>query len=253
MYRLIFAAPILLNILINVLSGFRWHSDFDMAMNIGFGSLTGTFMLTYIILWIVLPEANSDYEKMEMRGERVDVNRIRQNVKEGMGNMKDRMKGWTDEVKESAQNIGSRAKEFAGTRGRDFAYDVNRTVRRTGSGIGHAIAVIFKVFFLFIAGIIAFSLFAALIALLFGGVAWWPVNNFLWTSKWQQLYAWGTLIFFLIVPLIGFLTWIIRRIAKAKSKNNYLGWTFGGLWFIGWIIMILFVSSMVKISVSMSM
>ena len=27
---------------------------------------------------------DSDYEKMEMRGEKVDVNRIRQNVKEGM-------------------------------------------------------------------------------------------------------------------------------------------------------------------------
>ena len=244
--RLIFAAPILLNILINIFSGFRWDNDFGFVMNIGFGSLTGTFILTYIILWIVLPEANSDYEKMEMRGEKVDVNRIRQNVKEGMGNMKDRMKGWGEEVKESAQNISSKAKEFAGTRGKAFASEVNDTVRRSGGGIGHAIAVLFKVFFLFIAGVIAFSLFVSLIALLFGGVAWWPINNFLWTSKWQQIFAWSTLIFFLIVPLIGFVTWIIRRIIKAKSRNNYLGWTFGGLWAIGWVAMTLFVSSMVK-------
>jgi len=244
--RLIFAAPILLNILINIFSGFRWDNDFGFVMNIGFGSISGTFILTYIILWIVLPEANSDYEKMEMRGEKVDVNRIRQNVKEGMGNMKDRMKGWGEEVKESAQNISSRAKEFAGTRGKAFASEVNDTVRRGGGGIGHAIAVLFKVFFLFIAGVITFSLFVLLIALLFGGVAWWPINNFLWTSKWQQIFAWSTLIFFLIVPLIGFVTWIVRRIIKAKSRNNYLGWTFGGLWAIGWVAMTLFVSSMVK-------
>lgn len=244
--RLLFAAPILLNILISVLSGFRWDTDFDLALNIGFGSLSGTFILTYIIFWIVLPEANSDYEKMEMRGEKVDVNRIRQNVKEGMGNMKERMKGWSEEVKESAQNMSNKAKEFAGTRGKAFASEVNETVRRRGGGLGHAIAVLFKVFFLFIAGVIAFSLFVALIALLFGGIAWWPINNFLWTSKWQQIFAWGTLIFFLVVPLIGFVTWIIRRIIRAKSRNNYLGWTFGGLWAIGWIAMVLFVSSMVK-------
>ncbi len=244
--RLIFAAPILLNVLISVLSGFRWDNDFDLALNIGFGSLTGTFVLTYIIMWIVLPEANTDYEKMEMRGEKVDVNRIRQNVKEGMGNMKDRMKGWGEEVKESAQNMSSKAKEFAGTRGKAFASEVNDTVRRGGGGLGHAIAVLFKVFFLFIAGVIALSLFVSLIALLFGGIAWWPINNFLWTSKWQQIFAWGTVIFFLVVPLIGFVTWLVRRIIKAKSRNNYLGWTFGGLWAIGWVSMTLFVSSMVK-------
>ncbi len=244
--RIIFAAPILLNVLIRILSGFRWNTDFDLALNIGFGSLTGTFMLTYIILWIVLPEANSDYEKMEMRGEKVDVNRIRQNVKEGMDNMKDRMKGWSEEVKESAQNISTKAKEFAGTRGKAFASDVNTTVRRTSGGLGHAIAVLFKVFFLFIAGVITLSLFVALIALLFGGIAWWPINNFLWTSKWQQIFAWGTVLFFLVVPLIGFITWLVRRIIKSKSRNNYLGWTFGGLWAIGWVAMTLFVSSMVK-------
>ena len=87
-----------------------------------------------------------------------------------------------------------------------------------------------KCFFLFIAGTIAFALFVALMALIFGGVAWWPVNNFLWTSKWQQIYAWGTLIFFLGVPLIGFITWIIRRILRVKSRNSYFGWTFG--WFV---------------------
>ena len=107
-----------------------------MALNIGFGSLTGTFILVYVILWIVLPEANSDYQKMEMRGETVDINRIRQNVKEGMDNMKDKVKGWSGEVKESAQNLSNKAKEFANTRGKAFASEVKETARRGGSGIG---------------------------------------------------------------------------------------------------------------------
>jgi len=233
--RIIFAAPILLSILINILRTATHSFDVGFAWNIGFGSLTGTFILAYIILWIVLPEASSDYQKMEMRGETVDVNRIRQNVKEGVSNMKDRMKAWGDEVKTSAENIGNRTKEMSG--------EFREEVRRGGRGIGHAIGVIFKVFFLFIAGSIAFALFVAVIAIIFGGVAWWPVNNFLWTSKWQQVFAWGTLIFFLVVPLIGFVTWLIRRIIRAKSRNNYLGWTFGGLWLLGWVCAVLFASS----------
>ncbi|OSZ81333.1 hypothetical protein CAP36_08890 [Chitinophagaceae bacterium IBVUCB2] len=244
--RLIFAAPIIFSILMGILNTDNWHNDFIVVPNIVFGSLTGTFFLIYVVLWMVLPEAHSTYEKMEMRGEKVDVNRIRQNVKETTAGFKERAKEWGEEVKESAQNFGERAKEFANTRGKTFAADVNETVTRGGRGLGHVIGVLFKAFFLFIAGTIAFSLFVALIALLFGGIAWWPVNNFLWTSKWQQIYAWGTLIFFLIVPLIGFIIWVFRRITRTKSRNNYLGWTFGALWTVGWVAAILLASSVTK-------
>jgi phage shock protein PspC (stress-responsive transcriptional regulator) len=242
--RLIFAAPIVLSVLIGIINGITWHTDFgNFFPNIVFGSLTGTFILAYVILWMVLPEARSNYEKMEMRGEKVDVNSIRQNVQEGMGNVKDRMKQWSEEVKESAQNFGNKAREFANTRGKTFAKEVNETARTSGRGLGHAIGVLFRVFFLFIAGTIAFGLFVAVMALIFGGVAWWPINDFLWTSKWQQAYAWGTLIFFLLVPLVGFLIWLIRRIIGIRSRRSYLGWTFGFLWTIGWVCAILLAAS----------
>ena len=72
--RLIFAAPILLSILLSIINGFNWRHDFDIFPNIVFGSLSATFIFAYVILWMVLPEARSTYEKMEMRGEKVDVN-----------------------------------------------------------------------------------------------------------------------------------------------------------------------------------
>jgi len=222
------------------------NGDFEPFPNIVFGSLSGTFILAYVILWMVLPEARTNYEKMEMRGEKVDVNSIRQNVQEGMGDMKDRMKTWGEEVKDSAQKLGDRAKRFADTRGKTFAREVGETARTSGRGLGHAIGVLFKVFFLFIVGTIAFALFVAVIALIFGGIAWWPVNNFLWTSKWQQLYTWGTIIFFLAIPLIGIITWLIRRIIGVRSRNSYLGWTFAFLWLIGWVAAILLATSITK-------
>ena len=237
--RIIFLAPILLNILINLLNGFGSRGDFIFFPNIVFGSITSTFVVAYIILWIVLPEARSPYEKMEMRGEKVDVNTIKQNVQE-------RAKDFGEEVKSAAQNFSTKAKEFAQTSGKTFATEVKQVSRPIGSGIGHAIGVLFKVFFLFVAGTIALALFGVLMAAIFGGMAWWPVNDYLWTSRWQPLYAWGTLILFLGVPLIGFLVWLIRRIIGVKSRSNYLGWVFGGLWTLGWVSVILLVSTIAR-------
>lgn len=238
--RLIFAAPFLISLIIAIINGLTWHTDFgNFFPNIIFGSLGSTFILAYIILWIVLPEARSTYEKMEMRGEKVDVKTISQN-------MKDRMKEWSEEVKESAERITNKTKEFTNTKAKPFAAEVGQTARRAGSGVGHAIGVLFKVFFLFIAGSIAFGLFVALMALIFGGIAWWPVNNYLWTSNWQQAAAWGTLIFFLLVPLVAFFIWLIRRIVGVRSRNSYLGWIFGSLWVIGWVSVIFFAASMFR-------
>jgi hypothetical protein len=123
---------------------------------------------------------------------------------------------------------------------------VKQAARPIGRGIGHAIAVLFKVFFLFIAGTIAFGLFVALMAIIFGGVAWWPFNDYLWTNNWQPIFAWGTLILFLGIPLIGFIVWLIRRIIGVKSRSNYLGWIFGGLWTLGWVSVIMLVSTSSK-------
>src|SRR5206468_619421 len=134
--RLIFAAPLLLNIIFGIFNGIFFAFHRDVFPNLFIGSFSGTFVLTYIILWIVLPEARSPFEKMEMRGEKVDVNRIRQNVKDEMENMKrnvrDEIQGlksnaqaFGEEVKETAQQFGARAKEFANTRGRSFAQEVS--------------------------------------------------------------------------------------------------------------------------------
>ena len=245
-FRLIFAAPLLLNILFGVLNGIFFMWQRDIFPNIFIGSFSGTFVLAYIILWIVLPEAKSPFEKMEMRGEKVDVNRIRQNVKEEMNDFKTRMQGWGEEVKQTAQEWTKEAKEYANVKGKAFTSEFADTTRPAGQGCLHAIGVIIKAFFIFIAGCITLSLFAAFMAILFGGVAWWPINNFLWTSSLQKALAWGTLIFFIGVPIIGFMTWLIRRIVRVRSRSRYLGWIFGGLWTIGWICAIAFAISIAK-------
>jgi hypothetical protein len=131
------------------------------------------------------------------------------------------------------------------TQGADFASDFRQTAQPVASGFGHAIGVIFKAFFLFIAGVIAFALFVLLLVFTFGGVSQ-PVNAFLLEGFWQRVFMWGTVILFLAVPIIGIITWIIRRVMNVRSQNRYLGWIFGGLWTLGWISLTLFVTSLVK-------
>lgn len=234
--RIIFLAPFALNIIVSIFSWSAFNEG-GIFPNIVFGSLTATFMVAYIVMWIILPEARSDYQKMEMRGEKVDVNTIRQNVKE-------RAREFSEEVKESAANLSNKAKTFAQTRGKTFAAEAGSAAGRVGSGIGRVIGVLFKAFFLFIAGCIAFGLFVGLMALIFGGVSVWPLKNFILDGGWQTFFAWGTLLFFIGVPVVAMLTWLIRRITRVKSKDSYLGWTFGGLWALGWVCVSLFVASL---------
>lgn len=232
--RLVFALPLLLSIVNGAFRG----PFFNFHFFPGFltGSLVGTLILVYIILWIVLPEATTASEKLEMRGEKIDLNSIRDTVKEDLGGIKERAEKFGAEVKETAQQFGERAKEFsqtAGQRAQSFAAEAAPVARRTGSGLGHAIGVLFKIFFFFIAGCIVLSLLAVLVSLFGVGVAMMPFKSYLLDGNWQSILAWSTLLLFLGVPIVAFIVWIIRRIVGAKSKNHYLGYTFGVLWLIG--------------------
>ncbi|MHA4845435.1 PspC domain-containing protein [Flavitalea antarctica] len=232
--RLIFALPLVLGIISGTFNAIWW--DWDFVPRFVTGSLGSTLFVTYIILWIAVPVATTAAEKLQMRGERVDLNSIRDTVKNDMGSFKNRAEKWGEEVKQTAENLGERARQFgqeSGTYAKRFTSEAAPLARRAGSGLGHVIGVLFKAFFLFIAAIIALSLFGVLVGVLFGGFAMFPLKNFILDGTWQNMLAWSTLIFFLGVPVLALITWLVRRIVGARSKNHYLGYVFGSLWFIG--------------------
>lgn len=234
--RLIFALPLIIGIISGTFNAIWWDWDFGFVPRVVSGSLGSTLFITYVILWIAVPVATSAAEKLEMRGEKVDLNSIRNTVKEDLESFKSKTEKWTSEVKQQTQNFTAEAKEFgreAGQRVKTYASEVGPMARQAGSGIGHVIGVLFKAFFLFIAGIIAITLFGILVGILFGGFAVFPLKDFLLDGAWQKLLAWATLILFLGVPIVSLITWLVRRIMGVKSKNHYLGYVFGSLWFIG--------------------
>ncbi len=227
--RLIFALPLVLEVISSILR----HSWYPWARFGGpafvTGGLTGTLIVTYIVLWIVLPEAVSASDKLEMRGEKVDLESIKNTIKSDLENIKGRGMEMASEVKERVQQVGSQVKQGSKT----WSTEAGPAIRRTSNGFGHAVGVLFKAFFLFIAGIIAFALIMVLAALAFRGEGMLHVKDYILEGFWQNFLAWTGFFLFLVIPVVALLTWLIRRISGRRSRNHYLGYAFATLWVIG--------------------
>ncbi|MCW3088463.1 MAG: hypothetical protein JWQ78_1849, partial [Sediminibacterium sp.] len=230
--RLIFALPLVVGIITSVFKSAIWF-DVDPFPGIVFGSFGGTLFVVYAVLWAVIPEAKSASEKLEMRGEKVDLNTIKNTIQEDLEGFKSRAEKWGGEFKDKAQQFGQEFGQTVGQKGQQFGTEAGHIAKRGGSRVVRAIGIIFKAFFLFMAGIIAFALLVALLAFMVAGVGVFPLKNFFLEGFWQNFLAWSTLLLFLGVPVIAFVTWVIRRIMGVKSGNRYLGFTFAGLWFFG--------------------
>ncbi|MCB2221700.1 MAG: PspC domain-containing protein [Bacteroidetes bacterium] len=59
----------------------------------------GSPLLVYVVLWIVIPEARTAAERLEMRGERVNISNIEKSIKEEISNLKDKFNEFTKEAK----------------------------------------------------------------------------------------------------------------------------------------------------------
>lgn len=230
--RLIFVLPLLLGFFSSIFRHAFFPFDFEpVFITGGFG---GTLFITYIILWIVLPIAQTPSEKLQMRGEKIDVNSIRNAIHEEMGGVKERMETVGTQLKTGAKRMSTEAT--------DAAQRLSTQMQPVSRGVGHAIGVLFKAFFLFIAGIIGFALLMAVIGLSIAGAVAYPLKDFFLEGPYQTPALWGTLVFFLLVPIIAILVWVIRRISGAKSKVPYLGYTFGTLWILGWVSVMVLLS-----------
>jgi len=62
----------------------------------------GASILVYIILWIVLPKAESAAQKLEMRGEKVNVSNLEKKIREEYDNVKENVK---DNVSKATENV----------------------------------------------------------------------------------------------------------------------------------------------------
>jgi phage shock protein PspC (stress-responsive transcriptional regulator) len=202
---------------------FHWsHWGFMDFPNFLRGGFSPGALIIYIILWLVIPEAGSTAEKLEMKGEKVDLNSIKNSVME-------EMKG----VQQRAEKLGQEARAFAEEKGKTMGAEVSSVAKRSSRSLGDIIVFIVKAFAYFIIGCFGFAFVVALFAFAIVSIGVFPLKDYLLTDGWQNFFAWGTLIFFIAVPVIGIITWVIRRLAKIKSNRKVLRFTFISFWVIG--------------------
>ncbi|MBX2906050.1 MAG: PspC domain-containing protein [Taibaiella sp.] len=194
--RLVFLAPIIISMIFRSMDIFTWHMG--LAPGFFFGSFGSAFFILYLILWIALPYANSSTERMEMRGEKIDINSIK---------AANQAKATSPASPQSRQSLGH--------------------------SLGRVLAVLFKAFFLFVAGCVALGLFSALIGISFAGAAITPFTGFFLSSWQEHAMVWTGISLTLGIPLLALAVWLIRRIMGVRSRRHVLGYVFTALWIVG--------------------
>ncbi|MEP6513139.1 MAG: PspC domain-containing protein, partial [Parafilimonas sp.] len=131
---------------------FQWHNwgmfNFPHFINLSFSPGA---TLIYIILWLILPEAKTTSEKLEMKGEKVDLTSIKNTITE-------EMKG----VQERVSKFGKEAATTAKEKGTQFGNEVSCVARRSGRTLGDIILLLFKIFAYFILAVVLIAVVGAL-------------------------------------------------------------------------------------------
>ncbi len=158
---------------------FRWGEFGPLTIPhfLSFSFSPGT-LLIYIILWMVIPEAKSTSEKLEMKGEKVDMNSIKNSVMEEMKDVQQRM-----------GKMGKEARAVAMEKSKVMGSELGYAAKRTGRSLGDVIVFLVKAFGYFIIGCVALSLIVALFSLAVVSIGLFPLKAYLLNDGWQSTYA----------------------------------------------------------------
>lgn len=192
----------------------------------------GTFILIYILFWVLVPEAITTADKLTMTGEPVNISNIEKKIKDGFENVSQTV---SDTVKNvDFQKQGNRIKSSSKT-----FFDT----------IGDIIMFFFKVFAKFIGLMLvitgAMGIFSLLIGLLsFGSSSffnpWWMDYPDVLNTTGVPIWLWSVFIFlavgipFFIVLYLG----LKILINNLKSIGKVAKFTLLGLWIMSIIALI---------------
>jgi len=220
-----------------------WDSpDFPNLLDITFSPGA---VFVYIVLWLVLPEAKTSADKLEMVGEKVDINSIKNTIQNDMEGFSKRAQAWgsdiynrnkgnTDATNQSVQTTSNYASTSTSTeKTKGFIYY-----------IGRIITLCIKGFVYFILAIVGISLLAALFGIGAAATALLPLKRFLLEEGAQTWSVIGAILLFIWVPIIGIVTAVIRKIAGFKKANIWVRSSFWALWIVGWVMLFYFGSSL---------
>ncbi|NQY07364.1 MAG: PspC domain-containing protein, partial [Flavobacteriaceae bacterium] len=221
-----------------VASGFAHYTGIDalwirlaLVLLVFFG--VGTPILIYISLWIFVPEAKTTAEKLQMKGEPINISNIEKKIKEGI-----------DDVTETVKNVDYEKHGKKAKNGISSFFE----------GLGNVFMTLLKIFGKFIGVILIITGICSLIGLLIGFVSLGSIDIFnfpfgdesifnyfgndsgipIWLASLFGFLAIG-IPFFLLIYL-GF-----RILVKNfKSMSNYAKFSLLGLWIVSIMVLTIF-------------
>ncbi|MBZ4674702.1 MAG: Phage shock protein PspC [Dysgonamonadaceae bacterium] len=236
--RLIFAAPLLLNIIgMSSFSFFPWNKFFD---NVHFNfEFNFSVFLVYIVLWIIIPKATTVKQKLEMMGEEEYIKSIRTAVSDNVANTKSKSDIEVSQYQSSTLlsedlNFDDKKTALPPPPPKDSA-TFKKTVSEPSerSGCLNAFIVLFKIIFFGFVGIFALLVIAALCALLFAGAAMMPLKAlFIDAGMETNLLIFSAILIF-VIPLIALVLWIIPNLLKNAKSRTIVGIVAAIFWFLG--------------------
>ncbi|MDC9722126.1 MAG: PspC domain-containing protein [Urechidicola sp.] len=196
---------------------------------------TGLGFFAYILLWILLPKAESTAEKLEMEGETVNINSIEKRIREEFNSVADHVKKSANDVEEKISSADYKKYKNKAKSGLQEFLDT----------VGNIIMVLLKVFAKFIGALIIFIAAVTLISLIIGFFSWGSVEALGIQEEWMQLpphFINTTLPYWLII-LFGFIAIAIPFVVlfmlgirilsnNAKSFGKITGLTLLALWIV---------------------
>ncbi|MBG7629335.1 MAG: PspC domain-containing protein [Bacteroidetes bacterium] len=123
----------------------------------------GTGILIYILLWILVPQASTTAEKLQMKGEPVNISNIEKKIREEFQEVSEKVKEGVNDVTEKVKNADF--KKNVGGNARSGLEEIIET-------LGKILLTILKVFGKFIGALIIFIASVTLIALIIGAFSW---------------------------------------------------------------------------------
>lgn len=221
-----------------VCSGVAYYFDVDviwiriaflLAVFAGFGS----GILIYIILWILLPEAQTTAEKLQMEGEPVNISNIEKRVRSEFENASESVKNAVDDVTVAAKgaydNVSSsfKKKELRNSKARSGIQEVIDT-------LGGVLGMFFKVIGKFIGVLLIIISSATLIGLIIGmfttgaadfmGAEWMFDEDFIFSNN-TNIPIWLLSLLILILVGIPFLMLFFLGLFILSSKSRGLSRT----------------------------
>ena len=119
----------------------------------------GTGFLVYILLWILIPQAETTAEKLQMKGEPVNISNIERKIREEFQDVSSRVKNGVNEVSDTVRSS-------------EFKNKAKTGIQEVIDTLGRIILAIFKIFGKFIGALLIFIASATLIGLIVAAFSW---------------------------------------------------------------------------------